>query len=390
MKLALVCDEIIIRHNGMFYAENAERKGIFLRYLRVFDSLKLILRCENEDNLLPSRVLLDEEEIDCYPITNFQGPIQYASHYFEVGQSLKKAVDDCDAAILRLPSTLSQRVAPTIKRRGIPYACEVVFDAVDGYKTSTSVVEYLLWKIIHKQMVNICKDADGVSCVTENYLQQHYYSEKPNHFESHYSSLSLPKSFWASPRSYPQKKVLIAGHLSWKVYLDGVKGYKEVIQALAVLKKEKIDVLVRFAGQDYNNGVEKIKKYAEKLGVLENIEYVGFLNRSQIESFLENCDLFIFPTKAEGLPRVLIEAMAKGLPVVTTPVSGNPELIQEHFLVDYHDVNNIAEKIKELVEDSTVYEKESSDNFEKSQKYEASILEKRRDTFYKLLYERCK
>ena len=91
------------------------------------------------------------------------------------------------------------------------------------------------------------------------------------------------------------------------------------------------------------------------------------------------------PTWAEGLPRVIIEAMAKGLPCITTPVSGNPELVSEHFLVKYSDVEVLADRIEELVKNKSVYEAESKGNFKKSLLYEASVLEKRRDSFYQKL-----
>ena len=108
-----------------------------------------------------------------------------------------------------------------------------------------------------------------------------------------------------------------------------------------------------------------------------------------MSSFLDNSDLFVLPTKAEGLPRVIIEAMAKGLPVVTTPASGNPELIENKYLVEYSDVEGLAHKIEELVTFKEAYEKASRVNFEKSLEYAPDILQTRRDKFYVELLRRC-
>ena len=105
----------------------------------------------------------------------------------------------------------------------------------------------------------------------------------------------------------------------------------------------------------------------------------------QMSDFLDNSDVFVFPTKAEGLPRCVIEAMAKGLPVVSTPVSGIPELLDMQYLVDYADVAALAEKIKQIITNKEVYEAASRSNFCKALEYEASVLQLRRDEFYKNL-----
>ena len=77
--------------------------------------------------------------------------------------------------------------------------------------------------------------------------------------------------------------------------------------------------------------------------------------------------------------------MAKGLPAISTPVSGNPELLDAHFLVKYEDVQTLASRIEELITDKELYERISLENFNNSKKYESTVLEKRRDLFYQEL-----
>lgn len=140
-------------------------------------------------------------------------------------------------------------------------------------------------------------------------------------------------------------------------------------------------------GQSYHNGIEQLKELSNSLGVYNQIEFMGYLTRTELDKFLSNVDLFVMPTRAEGLPRVIIEAMAKGIPCITTPVSGNPELVSDHFLVKYSDVKTLADRIEELVMNKSLYELTSKENFERSLQYEASVLEKRRDIFYTKLKE---
>ena len=168
-----------------------------------------------------------------------------------------------------------------------------------------------------------------------------------------------------------------------QIGLHSRKGTDIIIQALAKLKKEKsIVVNVNFAGDDWDNSTEQILNYANEQGIEGQVACPGFLSRAQLTEFLDNSDLFVLPTKAEGLPRVIIEAIAKGLPTITTPASGNPELIPAEYLVEFYDVNTLAQKIEELVTGKEAYEKASMENFEHSLQYEGSILQGRRDEFY--------
>ena len=148
------------------------------------------------------------------------------------------------------------------------------------------------------------------------------------------------------------------------------------------MEEKDVAVKVRFAGKEYQDGVTRLNAYAQQLGVDKMVEFVGFLNRKELDSFLTDADMYVMPTMAEGLPRVIIEAMSKGLPCITTPVSGNPELVSSHFLVDYYDTQTLAGRIEELTTNSQLYEQISKENYERSLQYEASVLERRRDGFY--------
>lgn len=380
-RLLLSCDDYIYCHNGKYYAANQEKAEFYLRYLRVFDSLRLVARCINEPQIKNNRVLLDNR-IECIPIPMFQGPKQYAKVYFAIDRLLSDVTNGCDAAILRLPSTIAIRVYDKVRQSRIPYATEIVYDAYDGYTSSSSIVHKILWLCIDKKMQKICYDADGVSCVTAYHLQQRYYTKKVNGFTSNYSSLALPKSFYGAPRIYPRGKVLSIAHVANQIEYAGRKGHIELITAVANLKQLGLNVNVFFAGKDYFCGQNRLEELAKRLGVSENIKFVGYLDRKQLDEYLCSADLFVLPTRAEGLPRVIIEAMAKGLPCISTNVSGIPELLNKQWLIRYNDITTLAELIKKLSTDAELYEKTSAENFKNSCAYEASILERRRDAFY--------
>lgn len=389
-KLLISCDDYIFRHKGKYYFKSQEWHDFYQRYLRVFDELRIANRVIDEPELKKGRVLLDDPRIEIHPLPIFHGPVEYAKTYFSVGRAMNNAVLGCDAAILRLPSTVAQRISKQVIKAGIPYATEIVFDACDGADTANNLFGKVLWRIIDRQMRSTCAKADGVACVTEKYLQRRYFSKKPNHFVNNYSTLNLDKSFFTSPRQFPNKEILTIAHVDLQIGLHGRKGTDFVIQALEKLKQKGVIVNASFAGDDWHHETENILQYAEEHHVGKQVKCPGFLNRKELEEFLEAADLFVLPTKAEGLPRVIIEAIAKGLPTITSPASGNPELIPQEYLVEPCNVDRLAERIERLVTNKNAYVEASKTNFDHSLQYEASILQSRRDTFYSELKSRIK
>lgn len=389
-KLLISCDDTLFVYHGKYYFKNQEWCNFYKRYLRVFNSLRIAVRCEDVDELNPCNILIADTRIEVIDIPNFSGPLEYAKKYFKIGRAIANICDGCDAAIVRLPSTIGQRVARKVIKSHIPYGVEVVYDAEDGWRSEKKIINRYLWKRIDKEMRETCYTANGISCVTEFYLQKHYYSKKADAFTSYYSTLELPKEFYGFPKKYPKGKTFTLANVANQIQFNGRKGFNEIIEAISILKKKGVIVNAKFVGQDYHNGITQFMDLSRRLDVEKQIEFMGYLTRPELDDFLSSVDMFVMPTRAEGLPRVIIEAMAKGLPAISTPVSGNPELLDTHFLVKYEDVQTLANRIEELIIDKELYEKTSIENFNNSQKYEATVLEKRRDAFYQKLEQIAK
>ena len=224
--------------------------------------------------------------------------------------------------------------------------------------------------------------------MTQHSLQQQYYTKKKDGFESYYSSIMLPHNFYGAPRRLMAKNEYIVAHASNPIIYKGRKGHIEVIKAISIANKNGYNVRVKFAGGGDNASLESLCALAKTLGIEDKVEFVGFLSKEELRQMLLEADLFVMPTRAEGLPRVIIEAMAVGLPCISTNVSGNSELLQPEFLLDnYSDIQLLSQKIIALLTDADLYAETSKHNFTISQQYEQLILQKRRDLFYSKLKE---
>lgn len=106
-----------------------------------------------------------------------------------------------------------------------------------------------------------------------------------------------------------------------------VKGQKLLIEALADLKGHGIPARLTIVGDGPE--LPALQSLAARLGMASHITFAGAVGQDEIRSYYARADVFALPSFAEGLPVVLIEAMAMGLPVVASRITGIPELIEE-------------------------------------------------------------
>src|SRR5699024_9667719 len=90
------------------------------------------------------------------------------------------------------------------------------------------------------------------------------------------------------------------------------------------------------------------KLLAKELGIEDNVKFKGVLPGGKpVLSWLESIDVYIQPSFQEGLPRAVIEAMSQGCPVVGSNAGGIPELIQDEYIHDMGDYEELSSLLKE-------------------------------------------
>ncbi len=93
---------------------------------------------------------------------------------------------------------------------------------------------------------------------------------------------------------------------------------------------------------------KKLEELAKRLGIEEDVLFVGEVKRSDISYYFAACDVFVIPSLSEGMPNAALEAMACAKPIVATNVGGLPEIVIDGvngFLVKPKDPEALAEKI---------------------------------------------
>jgi colanic acid/amylovoran biosynthesis glycosyltransferase len=140
------------------------------------------------------------------------------------------------------------------------------------------------------------------------------------------------------------------------------KGVEYGVRAVAEVLKKYPQVEYEIAGD--GPLMNDIKSLIEKLNISDRIKLLGWQRQEEIVEFMKEANILLAPSVCskdgdwEGIPVVLMEALAQGLPVLSTQHSGIPELVQDGqsgFLVPERDVDALAEKLTYLIEHPEIW-----------------------------------
>ncbi len=145
----------------------------------------------------------------------------------------------------------------------------------------------------------------------------------------------------ATPNAAP--RLLFIGKMGF------LKGEGDLLRALQIVKAEhglsfRLDLLGQLSNE--------INALCRETGLEAELDHLGPVALAERIGYFQRADIFVLPTYAEGMPIAVIEAMAAGLPCVTTTVGGIPELIREGdegFLVEPGDIHALAARLAQLL-----------------------------------------
>jgi colanic acid/amylovoran biosynthesis glycosyltransferase len=164
-----------------------------------------------------------------------------------------------------------------------------------------------------------------------------------------------PDFLAAAPSSAPRP---IAGEILCVGRLAQVKGQSLLIEACAALIADGVQARVTFVGAGPKR--EDLEALAARLGIADDVHFAGAVGQDDIRGYFARASVFCLPSFAEGLPVVLMEAMALGVPVVTTRIMGIPELVidgETGLLVAPGRVGELTAALNRLLRDEALRER---------------------------------
>jgi glycosyltransferase involved in cell wall biosynthesis len=304
-----------------------------------------------------------------------------------VKREARAAVDPRSAVIMRVGSHLAALIEPMLRRRGQPYGVEVIYDPYDMFAPGSMTHPtrpFFRW-FFPRQLRRHCAHATAAAYVTEHALQRRY-PPASTAYSTYYSDVELPDE--AIVESPPPPALDGPFRLVTVGAFDQLyKAPDVLVDAVAACVQAGSDVTLTLVGDGLHR--PELEARAAAHGIGERVRFTGNLpSGAAVRAQLDSSHLFVLPSRQEGLPRALVEAMARGLPCVGSTVGGIPELLPAENLVPPGDVAALAAKIREVLEDPDRRARMSAANLATARGYRESELHDRRVAFYRELRRR--
>lgn len=356
-------------------------------YLEVFDNLIILARVQNiEDN---NSQPVDGKNVTVMRLPYYKGSLQFVLKLPAIHRRVHHfARNDKAAFILRVPNTISLMISDHLLRIQKPYGIEVVSDPHDVF--APGVVQHPLRPVFRwwfaRNLRRQCADAAAVAYVTRETLQRRY-PPALSAFSMPYSDVQLDDSaFVDDSRTYDEPPVpftlAFVGSLA-QMY----KAPDVLIDAVSHCVAAGLDLRLVIIGDGKHRTELEARARAADLG--DRVAFIGQIPAGgAVRVQLDQADLFVLPSRTEGLPRALIEAMARGLPCIGSTAGGIPELLPPEDMVTPGDVMALADKIMEVVANPARMEAMSVRNLRQSRDYHEDLLRTRRIEFYRYVREK--
>jgi len=165
------------------------------------------------------------------------------------------------------------------------------------------------------------------------------------------------------------------------------KGLDIMIQSLVKLKTDR---LVRFSLAGIGAELGAYKRLAKRLEVDHLIRWQGLLDRKEILKAYQQCDVFILPSRHEGLPVSIIEAMACGKPVIATRCGGSEELVSDKtgMIVEPENPTLLRVAIEKMAIDYKKYDAQKIREYFISNYSSNAICSRYRELYLKLIRDK--
>jgi len=163
--------------------------------------------------------------------------------------------------------------------------------------------------------------------------------------------------------------------------LEKAKGTYETIEAFKLVQNKYPDIQLNICG----DGKELIKVQSE-VGNNPNITLHGFVTGEEKKNVFSSADIYLFPSYAEGMPNSVLEAIAFGLPVITTPVGGLVDFFVDRkmgLFVEQKNAQDLAAKMIYLIENPTLALEMGLHNFQYARShFYSSVVAARLENYY--------
>jgi glycosyltransferase involved in cell wall biosynthesis len=368
--------------NGEVYNHGQYPYWIWERYLKHFDEINVLGRVVDADLPPNGWNLSSGKGVNFIGIPDDQHDILGKIYNKNVRKIILNAIINSDAVIIRT-SRIAWYASKYAHKKNKPWAIEVVGDSFYGFWYHGGIIGKIYAIVSHILAKKWIHKAPYVLYVTKDYLQYRYPNRNKTIGVSNIelnplSDIVLKNRLIKIDKSFGSNQIFkcaIIGDLT-----ANYKGLDVILKAMKLLKDRNITIELHNIG---NGNLDSYFKLAEKLGIRELFKFDGSRESGKpVLDWLDNMDFYVQPSRTEGMPRALIEAMSRGLPCFASNVGGIPELIEEELLHKPGDFHKLAQDIELLLSSKGLFTARAERNFEHAKNFSNDSLNQVRDEFW--------
>lgn len=277
--------------------------------------------------------LIMPKEVKIVPLPEFYGNLDFIRRapriLFRIITILKREIQKSDAVIVEHNGILELLAILEARKRKVAHLVligddikEVVKKKYTRTKKWINLFCFYTLDIIVRYFIS----KGLLTLVTGNKLLNEYH-KKGCYVYTYFTSLISLKDIVEVKKNVP---LLETANILYVGFLEANKGVQVLIKAYADFVKEcnAYKSTLHIVGDgNYRSVLESL---AQKLNINEKVKFYGFIgDREKVKRIFLNCDLLVLPSYSEGVPKVLLEAMAYGVPILATNVGGIPDIIND-------------------------------------------------------------
>lgn len=361
--------------SGQFSYENFWKK----RYLKFYNEVNVIARGLSVNEKPKNSIIIAGNSINFIKAGNlmsFKGILSY----FDIKKTIINYCEKSNIIIIRLPSSLGLLAARICRKKNYKYIIEVVGSYYESMYYHGGLISKLLAIPLNLLMKFEVKESQKVLYVTNKYLQIKYpngnYNIACSDVEIN-NNIKCIKERFAKIDNYSEKSKYIFG-LVGSLNVN-YKGHNTAIKIMNILKKKGLNTELHFLG---NGNKEKWVKLAQKMNVplvFDNEKESGI----EMENWYKNLDFLLLPSLTEGMPRVLVEALSVGCPVIASNVGDIPYILGVNNTTSPKDAKKYAFSILNYINNNNCLKDYINTNYDKvHNNFSSKLLNEKRNKFY--------
>ncbi|KAF5086884.1 D-inositol-3-phosphate glycosyltransferase [anaerobic digester metagenome] len=288
-----------------------------------------------------------------------------------------------------LPDLSASRYA---KKKNVPF---IITYHADAQETGGNFIRNTATALYNRYILDrVLSNADAIIATSNSYIDESKYLGKyrdkikvvPNGINPEDFEIELSKEECRSKLGLPQNKKII-------LFFGNVVAYKGpdvLLKAFAIVKKLYPELMLLYVGRGEMQA--ELQKLSEEMNISGSVVFAGFIEEKSKPLYYHSADIFCLPsvTMAEAFGIVNLEAMACGLPVVSSKLGGIPDIVQNGkngIIVEPGDIEALADALKELVENDDLRVKMSSEGKSMSEDYSWTKIAEETEKIYENLLE---